>query len=100
MQTYKIWEGTRTFLPGDASEYKVTEIIAEELGWFEDVNPDGVSGSTYYVYRTLDDEIIVQIDHWTSEIGGLNRGEVFRFRSLEDAAQNGQRYALSELRLI
>jgi hypothetical protein len=60
METYKIWEGTRTFLPGDDSEYTVEVIVAEELGMFEDVDYDGYSGRTTYVYRTEEGEIVVQ----------------------------------------
>ena len=96
LQTYKIWEGERTFLPGDdTSKYTVTEIIAEEIGWFEDV----IDGKTYYVYQT-EDEIIVHLTNWSGIIGEPHYGHIFRFLSLEEAAQSEQRYALEELRLI
>jgi len=101
METYRIWEGERTFLPGDdTSKYTVTEIVAEELGWFEDVNPDGFSGRTYYVYRTEEGGIIVHVVEQNYGIGEPSRAVIFRFRNLEEAAQSEQRYALSELRLI
>jgi len=101
MQTYRIWEGERTFLPGDdTGKYTVIEIVAEELGWFEDVNPDGFSGTAYYVYRTESGEIIINVVNENYGIGEPNRAVIFRFRSLEEAAQSEQRYALSELRLI
>jgi len=100
MQTYKIWEGTRTWMPGDDSEYKVFEIVAEELGWFEDVNPDGVSGTDYYVYRTENDEIIINVVKRSFGIGEPSYGFIYRYSNLQEAAQSEQRYALSELRLI
>jgi len=101
LQTYKIWEGERTFLPGDdTSKYTVIEIVAEELGWFEDVNPDGFSCTAYYVYRTESGEIIINVVNKNYGIGEPNYGTIYRFSSLEEAAQSEQRYALSELRLI
>jgi len=101
MQTYRIWEGERTFLPGDdTSKYTVIEIVAEELGWFEDVNPDGFSGTAYYVYRTESGEIIINVVNKSYGIGEPSRAVIYRFSSLEDAAQSEQRYALEELRLI
>jgi hypothetical protein len=97
METYRIWEGTRTWLPGDASEYTVAEIVAEELGFFEDV----IDGKTYYVYQTVEGEIIVHLSIWSGVIGEPHYGSIFRFRSLEDAAQNDElRQALQMMRLI
>ena len=100
MQTYRVWEGTRTWLPGDTSEYTETEILADELGWFEDVNPDGYSGTAYYVYRTESGEIIINVVNENYGIGEPSRAVIYRFSSLEEAARSEQRYALSELRLI
>jgi len=101
MQTYRVWEGERTFLPGDdTSKYTVIEIVAEELGWFEDVNPDGFSGTAYYVYRTESGEIIINVVNKNYGIGEPSRALIYRFISLEEAAQSEQRYALEELRLI
>jgi len=97
MQTYRIWEGERTFLPGDdTGKYKVFEITGEELGWFEDV----IDGKTYYVYQTSEGEVVINIVEQSYGIGEPSRAVIFRFRSLEEAAQSEQRYALSELRLI
>ena len=97
MQTYKIWSGTRTWLPGDdTSKYKVFEITGEELGWFEDV----IDGKTYYVYQTSEGEVVINIVKQSYGIGEPSRAVIFRFRSLEEAAQSEQRYALEELRLI
>ena len=97
MQTYRIWEGERTFLPGDdTSKYKVFEITGEELGWFEDV----IDGKTYYVYQTSEGAVVINIVEQSYGIGEPSRAVIFRFRSLEEAAQSEQRYALSELRLI
>ena len=96
MQTYRIWEGERTFLPGDdTSKYKVTEIIAEEIGWFEDV----IDGKTYYVYQT-EDEIIVHLTTWSGIVGEPHYGHIFRFRNLEEAAADGFEQVLKEMRLI
>ena len=98
MQTYKIWQGERTFLPGDTSEYTVTQIVGEELGMWEDAGYD--SGRTYYIYQT-ESEIIIHLVRWTSGIGEPHYGEVFRFSSLEEAAQNDElRQALKDMRLI
>jgi len=97
LQTYKIWEGERTFLPGDdTGKYKVFEITGEELGWFEDV----IDGKTYYVYQTSEGEVVINIVEQSYGIGEPSRAVIFRFRSLEEAAQSEQRYALEELRLI
>jgi len=97
MQTYRIWEGERTFLPGDdTGKYKVFEITGEELGWFEDV----IDGKTYYVYQTSEGEVVINIVEQSYGIGEPSRAVIFRFRSLEEAAQSEQRYALEELRLI
>jgi len=101
MQTYRVWEGERTFLPGDDTcKYTVIEIVAEELGWFEDVNTDGFSGTAYYVYRTESGEIIINVVNKNYGIGEPSRAVIYRFSSLEEAAQSEQRYALEELRLI
>jgi len=101
LQTYKIWEGERTFLPGDdTSKFTIIEITGEELGWFEDVNPDGYSGTAYYVYRTESGEIIINVVNENYGIGEPSRAVIYRFSSLEEAAQSEQRYALEELRLI
>ena len=98
MQTYRIWEGTRTWLPGDTSGYTVTQIVGEELGMLEDAGYD--SGRTFYVYQT-ESEIIIHLVRWTSTLGDPHYGEVFRFSSLEDAAQNDElRQALKDMRLI
>jgi len=97
METYKIWEGERTFLPGDdTSKYKVFEITGEELGWFEDV----IEGKTYYVYQTIEGEVVINIVEQNYGIGEPSRAVIYRFSNLEDAAQSEQRYALEELRLI
>jgi hypothetical protein len=97
MQTYRIWEGERTFLPGDdTGKYKVFEVTGEELGWFEDV----IDGKTYYVYQTSEGEVVINIVEQTYGIGEPSRAVIYRFSSLEEAAQSEQRYALSELRLI
>ena len=97
METYNIWQGERTFLPGDdASKYKVFEITGEELGWFEDV----IDGKTYYVYQTIEGEVVINIVEQNYGIGEPSRAVIYRFRSLEEAAQSEQRYALEELRLI
>ena len=97
MQTYRIWEGERTFLPGDdTGKYKVFEITGEELGWFEDV----IDGTTYYVYQTSEGEVVINIVEQNYGIGEPSRAVIYRFSSLEEAAQSEQRYALSELRII
>jgi len=97
METYKVWEGERTFLPGDdTSKYKVFEITGEELGWFEDV----IDGKTYYVYQTIEGEVVINIVEQNYGIGEPSRAVIYRFRSLGEAAQSEQRYALEELRLI
>ena len=97
MQTYKIWQGERTFLPGDdAGKYKVFEITGEELGWFEDV----IDGKTYYVYQTIEGEVVINIVEQNYGIGEPSRAVIYRFSNLDEAAQSEQRYALEELRLI
>jgi len=97
METYKVWEGERTFLPGDdASKYKVFEITGEELGWFEDV----IDGKTYYVYQTSEGEVVINIVEQSYGIGEPSRAVIYRFSNLDEAAQSEQRYALEELRLI
>ena len=97
MQTYKIWQGERTFLPGDdTSKYKVFEITGEELGWFEDV----IDGKTYYVYQTSEGEVVINIVEQSYGIGEPSRAVIYIFSSLEEAAQSEQRYTLEELRLI
>ena len=97
METHKIWEGERTFLPGDdAGKYKVFEITGEELGWFEDV----IDGKTYYVYQTIGGEVVINIVEQNYGIGEPSRAVIYRFSNLDEAAQSEQRYALEELRLI
>jgi len=99
MQTYRVWEGTRTFLPGDDSEYKIYEVIGEELGMFEDADYD--AGRTYYVYQTVEGEIVIHLVNWKSGIGEPHYGTIYRFRGLSEAAQNDElRQALSDMRLI
>jgi len=99
MQKYKIWEGERTWLPGDTSGYTVAEITGEELGMWEDVDYD--SGRTYYVYRTVEGEIIIHLVRWKSGIGEPHYGEVYRYRDLSEAAQNEElNQALKLMRLI
>jgi len=96
MQTYKIWSGTRTWLPGDdISKYTVTEIIAEEIGWFEDV----IDGKTYYVYQT-EGEIIVHLSVWSGIVGEPHIGSIHRYSNLEEAAADGFEQVLKEMRLI
>jgi len=98
MQTYRVWEGIRTFLPGDNSEYKVFEIVGEELGSWEDAGYD--AGRTYYVYQT-EDEVIIHLVRWTSGIGEPHYGTIYRFRDLSEAAQNDElRQALKDMRLL
>ena len=97
MQNYRIWEGERTFLPGDdTGKFTIIEITGEELGWFEDV----IDGKAYYVYQTIGGEVVINIVEQNYGIGEPSRAVIFRFRSLEEAAQSEQRYALEELRLI
>jgi len=97
MQTYRVWEGERTFLPGeDTSKFTIIEITGEELGWFEDV----IDGKTYYVYQTIEGEVVINIVEQNYGIGEPNYGTIYRFSSLEEAARSEQRYALEELRLI
>jgi len=100
MQTYRVWEGTRTWLPRD-KDYKVAEIVAEELGMLEDPDQEGTSGRTYYIYRTAEGEIIIHLVRWSSVLGDPHYGSIFRFSSLEEAAQNDElRQALKTMRLI
>jgi hypothetical protein len=95
METYRIWTGTRTWLPGDdTSKYTVTEIIAEEIGWFEDV----IDGKTYYVYQT-EGEIIVHLTTWSGIIGEPHYGSIHRYRNLEEAAADFEQQ-LKEMRLL
>jgi hypothetical protein len=96
METYRIWTGTRTWLPGDASEYTVTEIVAEELGFFEDV----IDGKTYYVYQTVEGEIIVHLSIWSGVIGEPHYGSIFRFSDLAEAAKSEFGDVLKTMRLI
>jgi len=98
METYRIWEGTRTWLPGDTG-YKITEIVGEEIGMLEDVNPDGFSGNTYYVYRT-ENEIVIHLVRWVSGIGEPHYGSIHRYRNLEEAAQSEFRDTLKMMRII
>jgi hypothetical protein len=100
METYRIWSGTRTFLPGDDSEYTVEVIVAEELGMFEDVDYDGYSGRTTYVYRTADDEVIINLVKWKSGIGEPRYGSIFRYRNLSEAISDGFEPVLRDARLI
>ena len=101
LQTYKIWSGTRTWLPGDdTGKYTVIEIVAEELGWFEDVNPDGFSGTAYYVYRAESGEIIINVVNKNYGIGEPSRAVIYSFSSLEEAAADGFEQVLKEMRLI
>ena len=97
MQTYRIWEGERTFLPGDDTEkFTIIEITGEELGWFEDV----IDGKAYYVYQTIEGEVVINIVEQNYGIGEPSRAVIYRFSNLDEAAQSEQRYALEELRLI
>jgi len=97
MEKYTVWSGTRTWLPGD-SGYEKHEIIGEELAVWEDAGYD--SGSTYYVYRTENGVVIHRV-RWTSTLGDPHYGDIFRFSSLEEAAQNDElRQALKDMRLI
>ena len=97
MQNYRIWEGERTFLPGDdTGKFTIIEITGEELGWFEDV----IDGKAYYVYQTIEGEVVINIVEQNYGIGEPSRAVIYRFSSLEEAAQSEQRYALRELRLI
>jgi hypothetical protein len=98
METYKIWSGTRTFLPGDDSEYTVEEIVAEDIGWFIDLPDDGFIGKTYSVYRT-ESEIVIHIVQ-EAGLGDPNTGSIHRYRSLEEAAADGFDRVLREMRLI
>jgi len=96
METYRIWEGERTFLPGDdTSKYKVFEITGQELGWFEDV----IDGKTYYVYQT-EGEIIVHLITWSGIVGEPHYGSIHRYRDLSEAAADGFEQALKDMRLI
>jgi len=97
LQTYKIWEGERTFLPGDdTGKFTIIEITGEELGWFEDV----IDGKTYYVYQTYESEVVINIVERKYSLGEPSRAVIYRFSNLDEAAQSEQRYALEELRLI
>ena len=97
MQTYRVWEGTRTWLPGDdTGKFTIVEITGEELGWFEDV----IDGKAYYVYQTIGGEVVINIVEQSYGIGEPSRAVIYSFSSLEEAAQSEQRYALEELRLI
>ena len=97
LQTYKIWEGERTFLPGDdTNKYKVFEITGEELGWFEDV----IDGKTYYVYQTSEGEVVINIVEQSYGIGEPSRAVIYSFNSLEEAAADGFEQVLKEMRLI
>jgi hypothetical protein len=100
METYRIWSGTRTFLPGDDSEYTVEVIVAENIGRFEDVDYDGYSGRTTYVYRTADDEIIINLVKWKSGGGEPRYGSIYRYRDLNDAIADGFEPVLRDARLI
>jgi len=99
MQTYRVWEGTRTWLPGDTSEYEVVEIVGEELAVWEDA-VDYDSGQTYYVYQTTEGEIVIHLVKWKSGIGEPHIGSVHRYRDLSEAAADGFEQALKDMRLI
>jgi len=99
MQTYRIWEGTRTFLPGeDTSKYTIFEILAEDIGWFIELPDEGLLGKTYNVYRTESGEIIIHTVQ-ESGIGEPHIGSVHRYRNLEEAAVDFEQ-ALKDMRLI
>ena len=98
MQTYRIWEGERTFLPGDdTSKYTVIEIIAEDIGWYIELPDEGLLGKTYRVYRT-ESEIIVHVVQ-EAGLGDPNRGSIHRYRNLEEAAADFEQ-PLKEMRLL
>jgi len=97
MQNYRIWEGERTFLPGDdTSKFTIIEITGEELGWFEDV----IDGKTYYVYQTIEGEVVINIVEQNYGIGEPSRGSIHRYSNLEEAAADGFEQALKDMRLI
>jgi len=97
MQNYRIWEGERTFLPGDdTGKFTIIEITGEELGWFEDV----IDGKAYYVYQTIEGEVVINIVEQNYGIGEPSRAVIYRFRSLEEAAADGFEQVLKEMRLI
>jgi hypothetical protein len=97
METYRIWSGTRTFLPGDDSEYTIEAIVAEELGMWEDADYD--SGRTYYVYA-VEDGIVIHLVRWTTGIGEPHYGSIHRFSGLSEAAQSEFGDVLKAMRLI
>jgi hypothetical protein len=99
MQTYKIWQGERTFLPGDdASKYTVIEIVAEDIGWFIELPDEGLLGKTYSVYRT-ESEIIIHVVQ-EAGLGDPSYGSIHRYRDLSEAAADGFEQVLKEMRLI
>jgi len=98
LQTYKIWEGERTFLPGDdTSKYTVIEIVAEDIGWFIELPDEGLLGKTYSVYRT-ESEIIVHVVQ-EAGLGDPSYGSIHRYRNLEEAAADFEQ-PLKEMRLL
>jgi len=101
MRTYRIWEGERTFLPGeDTSKFTVTEIFAEDLGMYEDVDFGGMSGRTFYFYKTPEGELVLNVVQWTDEFGSPRYCSVYRYRNAEEAKRGEFGEMLVRLRYI
>ena len=98
MQTYRIWEGERTFLSDeDTGKYTVIEIVAEDIGWFIELPDEGLLGKTYSVYRT-ESEIIIHVVQ-EAGLGDPSYGSIHRYRNLEEAAADFEQQ-LKEMRLL
>jgi hypothetical protein len=100
METIRIWEGTKSWLRGENSEYHVYEFEGREIGILKIVDDyDTRYGTTYRVYETREGGIVIHLVEW-APVGEEQRAAVFEYDNLYEAAEDGFAYVLENIRIL
>jgi hypothetical protein len=97
MKTYRVWEGRK----GVRNNYKTFKFRGEDIGYWSDGHPVTHDyGTSYRIFRTGTNEIIIHRIRWSKWANEDDHGTVYRFASIEDAKEYGFDRILQNARVI
>jgi hypothetical protein len=82
-----LWEGTKSWLRGENSDYQVYRFFGRELGVLKTADEYYPRGTTYRVYQS-EDGIVIHVFDW-APLGEEQRSEIFTYDNLYEAAEDG-----------
>jgi len=97
METHYLWVGVWNQAYTDENRREVVRIVGEQIGEWE-ARYGEYRGITYRAYRTANSTVLIHQYEWSTRFGDDHRAAIFEYGSLEEAAGDGFRQALENMR--